>query len=128
MLGASYSISISIVIYFVGNLMFSEWLSFPFFLIISIVPSIVVFFIFRSLKTIRGSFILVLYSLLLGLFVSFLTLLMSTFLDNTFNERNYWDISTFEGLIWCLSFSIIGSILFIPISFMFLKLNNRLTV
>jgi hypothetical protein len=127
LIGVCYSFTISIVIYILGNLMFAEWVSFIFFLTISFVPSIFIFIIIRKLNTRRGNYILVVYSLLIGFLVSFLSLFISILLDKPFNEHIYWDVSTFEGFVWFLSFSIVGSFLFIPISYCFLRLNNRLT-
>ncbi|QOY34666.1 hypothetical protein AWH56_018330 [Anaerobacillus isosaccharinicus] len=127
LLGVLYSIAISSAIYFVGNLMFAEWISYIFFLVISTVPSIAVFTFLNKINTKRGNIGLVLHSLWIGFTVSFMSMLASTILHDTFKERIYWDISSLEGFIWFLSFAIIGSLLFTPISYMFVRVKNRLT-
>lgn len=125
-LGVLYSASISSVIYFVGNLMFAEWISYIFFFVISLVPSIAVFTLLCKIYTKRGNFGLVLHSLWVGFTVSFISMLVSIILYDDFNERIYWDISSLEGFNWFLLFAIIGTITFTPISYVFVRLNNRL--
>src|SRR5690606_34958351 len=116
-IGTINSFSISLVISSIGNLMFSEFISFPFFLLITLIPSISAFGILLHLKISKGNLGYLLSSLILGFFISFFSMFIALFLDNMFKEKIYWSLLDVESFKWFLAFAMIGTILFIPISF-----------
>lgn len=127
-LGSIYSFCISLIMYLVGNIMFSEFISFFFFFLISLVPSVSVFGILLSInsRSRMGNFLTLLTSIILGFFVSFLSLFISLFVDTTFNEKIYWSLADFEGFKWFVYFSLIGSFLCLPLSFVLIKIARKL--
>lgn len=124
-IGTLYSFSISLVISIIGNLMYSELISFPFFLLMTLIPSIGAFGILLYLKIRKGNLEYLLSSLILGFFISFFSMFIALFLDNFFKEEIYWSLLDVESFKWFLAFAIIGTILFIPISFVFIKISLK---
>lgn len=121
-IGTLYAFSISSVIL---NLMFSEFISFPFFLLITLIPSIGAFGILLYLKISKGNLGYLFASLILGFFISFFSIFIALFLDNMFKEDIYWSLLEVESFKWFLAFAMIGTILFIPISFVFIKISLK---
>lgn len=124
-IGTINSFSISLVISSIGNLMFSEFISFPFFLLMTLIPSIGAFGILLYLKIRKGNLEYLLSSLILGFFISFFSMFIALFLDNMFKEKIYWSLLDVESFKWFLAFAMIGTILFIPISFVFIKISLK---
>lgn len=124
-IGTLYAFSISSVISIIGNLMFSEFISFPFFLLITLIPSIGAFGILLHLKIRKENLGYLFASLILGFFISFFSMFIALFLDNMFKEEIYWSLLDVESFKWFLAFAMIGTILFIPISFVFIKISLK---
>ena len=124
-IGTLYSFSISLVISSIGNLMYSELISFPFLLLMTLIPSIGAFRILLHLNIRNGNLGYLFASLILGFFVSFFSMFIALFLDNIFNEKIYWTLVDFESFKWFLAFAMIGAILFIPISFLFIRISLK---
>ncbi|WP_394191523.1 hypothetical protein [Paenisporosarcina quisquiliarum] len=124
-IGTLYSFSISSVISSIGNLMFSEFISFPFFLLMTVIPSIGAFGILLYLKIRKGNLGYLFSSLILGFCISFFSMFIALFLDNMFKEEIYWSLLDVESFIWFIAFAMIGTILFIPISFVFIKISLK---
>ncbi len=124
-IGTLYSFSISLVISSIGNLMNSELISFPFFLLMTLIPSIGAFGILLYLKIRKGNLEYLLSSLILGFFISFFSMFIALFLDNIFKEEIFWSLMDVESFKWFLAFAMIGTILFIPISFVFIKISLK---
>ena len=124
-IGTLYSFSISLVISSIGNLMYSELISFPFFLLMTLIPSIGAFRILLHLNIRNGNLGYLFASLILGFFVSFFSMFIALFLDNMFNEKIYWTLVDFESFKWFLAFAMIGTILFMPISIVFIKISVK---
>lgn len=124
-IGTLYSFSISLVISSIGNSMFSEFISFPFFLLITLTPSIGAFGILLYLKISKGNLGYLFTSLILGFFISFLSMFIALFLDNIYKEKIYWSLMDFESFKWFIAFAMIGTILFTPISFVFINISLK---
>ena len=124
-IGTIYSFSISLLLTFIGNLMYSEFISFPFFLLMTLIPSIGAFGILLHLKIRKGNLEYLLSNLILGFFISFFSMFIALFLDNMFKEKIYWSLLDVESFKWFLAFAMIGTILFIPISFVFIKISLK---
>ena len=124
-IGTLYALSISSVISIIGNLMYSELISFPFFLLMTLIPSIGAFGLLLHLKIRKGNSVYLFASLILGFFISFFSMFIALFLDNIFKEKIYWSLLDFESFKWFIVFAMIGTILFIPISFVFIKISLK---
>ena len=124
-IGTLYALSISSVISIIGNLMYSELISFPFFLLMTLIPSIGAFGILLHLKISKGNLGYLPSSPILGFFISFFSMFIALFLDNMFKEKIYWSLLDVESFKWFLAFAMIGTILFIPISFVFIKISLK---
>lgn len=124
-IGTLYAFSISLVISIIGNLMYSEFISFPFFLLMTLIPSIGAFGILLYLKIRKGNLGYLFLSIILGFFISFFSMFIALFLDDMFKEKIYWSLLNFESFKWFLAFAMIGTLLFIPISFVFIKIQLK---
>lgn len=124
-IGTLYAFSISLVISIIGNLMYSEFISFPFFLLMTLIPSIGAFGILLYLKIRKGNLGYLFLSIILGFFISFFSMFIALFLDDMFKEKIYWSLLNFESFKWFLAFAMIGTLLFIPISFVFIKISLK---
>lgn len=105
--------------------MYSEFISFPFFLLMTLIPSIGAFGILLYLKIRKGNLGYLFLSIILGFFISFFSMFIALFLDDMFKEKIYWSLLNFESFKWFLAFAMIGTLLFIPISFVFIKIQLK---
>lgn len=83
------------------------------------------FGILLHLKIPKGNLGYLLSSVILGFFISFFSMFIALFLDNIFKEEIYWTLLNIESFKWFLAFAMIGTILFIPISFVFIKISLK---
>jgi hypothetical protein len=91
----------------------------------TLIPSIGAFGILLYLKIRKGNLEYLLSSLILGFFISLFSMFIALFLDNIFKEEIYWSLLDGESFKWFLAFAMIGTILFSPISFVFIKISLK---
>lgn len=104
-----------------------EFPSFLYFLLISLIPSVLILGVYMKFVEATNVFVVIINSFIVGLAVSFCSLMISMIVDKfiPISEILQMDLIDLEGLQWFIILSGVSSIILTPVTFLWIKVSNN---